>query len=834
MTGARTGGKGQETLIETYERVADLGPDDRRAALNDLREREPALADRVDRLLASEREAESWIEGLERSLARGLAAELDSAWAPGRVVGPYRLERLLATGGMDAVFIARKADGELKRSVALKLVPAGLVDSEALERFRGERDLLASLVHPNIAALLDAGISEEGQPWFAMELIDGARIDAWSRKPSVRRSDCVKQFHALVGAVAFAHRKLVVHGDLKPGNVMIDSSGRLRLLDFGIARLMGEIPRDETPRYFTERYAAPEVRGGARADTAADIYSLGVMFSEIVESRVWASGAAGRDLDAIILRARAEHPEDRYETARQLADDLGRWLRGEPVMARAGGVGYRLSRRVRRHPLATAAIVLAGLGLVALSAVSRIQADRFERERDKARELAGFLEQVFVSADPATAPGETLTARDLLDRGRERLEIDTTDPSVRVDFLSVLGRTYQRLGDYPTAEALLDEALALGASSIEQGIDLRIERAETHRLAGEFDAASSMFRELLDGAQDLSDASKARALAGLGRTLAQAGKPAEAVPLLEESLERTRGLDGFDPGVLANRLNDTGSALFRLGRVEQAIKRLDEALALRRELDRGGALVEGSPRTATLVNNLGLMHYLRGNRDAAEPLLREALAMRRAVLADDHPDLAQTLTNLGLMLKDYGSAEAAIPFLDEALRVRRSGLDPGHYRIAQAILNLATAYRKAGRLEEAEPLLADALARLTEALGPGNPQVAVAHNEMGALLFELDRAEAAEASHRRALAIQRAALPSGHPHLAWSLLGLGRSLSAQGKHDAARPVLTEAVEIRRRTLPEGDPLRVEAERALARVAASRRADDRGRRPNPDA
>lgn len=821
--GARSGGAGPETLVEAWERLDGLDAEARRDALDALGRRDPALAERLAHLMASEERAADWIEGLERSLARGLAAELDSAWAPGRIVGPYRLERLLATGGMDAVFIARKADGELKRPVALKLVPAGLVDEEATRRFRRERDLLASLAHPNIAALLDAGVTDDGQPWFAMEYIEGERFDAWSANESTGRRACVRQFCVLADAVAFAHRNLVVHGDLKPGNVMIDAEGRLRLLDFGISRLMDEIPRDDAPRYFTARYAAPEVREGQPANTASDVFSLGVMLRDRIESRGWGRGSVGRDLLAIAERAGSESPADRYDSARQLADDLRRWLDGDPVAARDGGFGYRLHRRVRRHPLASTAMAVAAIALVVFGTVSRFQAERFERERDKARELAAFLEQVFVSADPATAPGETLTARQLLDRGRERLAIDTTDPAVRVDFLSVLGRTYQRLGDYAAASELLDEALALGAASVGQEIDLEIERAETYRLAGDFDAAVAAYDALLDDG-GLVGARRARALGGLGRTLAQAGKPAEAVALLEESLEQTRRLPDVPTDVLYNRLNDTGSALFRLGRVEQAIERLNEALALRRKMDREAGLLQGSPGTATLVNNLGLMHYLQGAPEAAEPLLREALAMRRALLEGDHPDLAQTLTNLGLMLKDYGSAEASLEFLEEALGVRREGLDPEHYRIGQAMLNLATGYRKAGRLDDAEALLIDARDRLAAALGPANPQVAVAHNEMGSLLLDRERAEAAESAHRQALAIQREALPAKHPHLAWSLVGLGRSLLAQGRRDAALPYLDEAVAIRREALPEGDPLRVEAERELARALQHRSAD----------
>ena len=270
-------------LLAGLERLQALPAESRSAELARIAAKDPDLAARLGRLLESQPAATEWFEGLEQHLGRGMAAELDSAWAPGRVIGPFRLERLLATGGMDAVFLARKADGELKRPVALKLVPPGLVNDETLDRFRQERDLLASLVHPNIAALLDAGISDQGQPWFAMEYIEGERFDVWSLRDSTGRNACVRQMRELAEAVAFAHRNLVVHGDLKPGNVMIDAAGRLRLLDFGIARMVNENQRDGAPLYFTARYAAPEVRSGSRAGTASDVYSLGVMIGELIQ-----------------------------------------------------------------------------------------------------------------------------------------------------------------------------------------------------------------------------------------------------------------------------------------------------------------------------------------------------------------------------------------------------------------------------------------------------------------------------------------------------------------------------------------------------------------------
>ncbi len=806
-------------LLEALERLQGLPDAERDAEIDRMAAREPERAARLRRLLARQSSAARFFDGLEESLGRGLAAELDAAWAPGRRVGPYRLERLLATGGMGAVFIARKADGELKRPVALKLMPPGLVVGEARERIRRERDLLAELAHPNIAPLLDAGVDEDGQPWIAMEYIEGEHFDDWCRTHGADRGGCVDRLRELAEAVAFAHRNLVVHGDLKPGNVVVDGEGRVRLLDFGVARMLDGSEPESGARFLTEAYAAPELLDGRRPRPASDIFALGRMLERLIEWTGHGRDLATRELRLIAARATAQAPDHRYDSAGAFAEDLRRWLAKEPVAAGDGGLGYRTVKRIQRHPWATVGICAVVVLVVGFGVVSRFQAERFERERDSARQLANFLEQVFVSADPDRSPGQVLTAHELLERGRSGMADERLDPSVRARFLSILGRTYQRLGDYETARELLDEALAGTATAADRSLDLRIERAETDRLSGEFVRAEAGYRELLDRVPPEDHDRRARVLSGLGRTVAQSGRPGEAIPWLEEGLTLTRALDDADAEVLADRLNDLGSALFRLGRFAEAIARLEEAIPLRRRADPEAGFTDGSPRTATLVSNLALMYYLQGRPAQAEPLFRDALTMRRTLLPPDHPDLAQTLSNLGLMLKDYGEIEEAVELLSEALQVRRAGLEPGHYRIAQAMLNLGIAQRESGDLVAAGRLLDQSRARLIEALGPDHPQVAVAHNEVGRLRLDQGDALAAETAHRQALGIQRAQLAAGHPHLAWSLLGLGRALTTSGQLSKARPALVEAVEIRRASLPEGDPLRTEAESALAELDA---------------
>lgn len=808
-------------LLAKLEWLASLDAGEREAELKKIASDSATTARRLRQMLARGEQAEAWFEALETAIGRSIATELDSAWAPGRVVGPYRLERLLGTGGMDAVFLARKADGELKRPVALKLVPPGLIDTAALKRLRRERDLLASLSHPNIAQLLDAGITDDGQPWFAMEYIEGCDLMAWCRAHAPELEQRVRVFASLVDAVRFAHRNLVVHGDLKPANVRVDGSGRLRLLDFGIARMLDELAAGgieaDQPAAFTPGYAAPELRQGRRASVASDLYALGVILGELISLPVTrATRRPLRELELIAARAMHDDPQQRYEGARQLAEELHHWLALEPVEARDGGTLYRLGKRLRRHPLASAGVALAVVALVGFGAYSRIQAERFAEQRDSARQLADFMEQVLLGVDPENARDGNLSARALLDRGLDalgpELKADSPAGEVRAHFASIMGRTYQRLGDYPAARRLLEDALDSGSLDAAQRTEVLLELADNHHLAGRFEAAEAAYREQLLTVS--SDADRARALAGLARTLAQTGRPGEAVELLDESIGLTRADLSVAPWRLAQRLNDAGSAWFRLGEYDRSTTLLTEALSIRRKIDQAEPDQPGSPATATLLNNLGLIHYLAGFPDRARPALTEALAMRRELLGSNHPDLAQTLTNLGLMEKDYGDLAAASAMLAEALEIRRTALEPDHYRIGQAMLNLAIALRDSHDHESAEDLFGQALTRLTSRLGAEHPQVAVVYTELGQLLLDTDRHGKAEVAFRKSLAIRRATLGKEHPHLAWSLLGLGRSLMASGRREEALPFLREAVAIRQKVLPPENPLRLLAEETL--------------------
>ncbi|MEE4329560.1 MAG: serine/threonine-protein kinase, partial [Wenzhouxiangella sp.] len=275
-----------QRIKEQFDRLSELGPDDRARELDGLKQAQPELFAELASLLDQDEPAQGWFDEFESELDRYRAAELDAAWAPGRTIGPYRLERLLGSGGMGAVFLARKADGELRRPVALKLIPADALPEDGGQRLRHERDVLARLSHPNIAHLNDAGVDAAGQPWILMEFVDGPRIDHWCEQQSPPIDQRLARFVELCEAVAAAHARLIVHGDIKPANVLIDQNARVRLLDFGIARLLREEDdREAAVRYLSPNYAAPELRHGAPASVASDVFALGCLLERILADR---------------------------------------------------------------------------------------------------------------------------------------------------------------------------------------------------------------------------------------------------------------------------------------------------------------------------------------------------------------------------------------------------------------------------------------------------------------------------------------------------------------------------------------------------------------------
>ncbi|MEK7330512.1 MAG: serine/threonine-protein kinase, partial [Candidatus Eisenbacteria bacterium] len=461
----------------------------------------------VEALIRADESAGAFLDRPAAELAPELlAGEPEPAPEPpmaGRQIGPWRVVREVGRGGMGAVYLAERADGAFEQTVALKLIKRGLARAEILQRFLRERRILARLEHRNIARLADGGVTDDGLPWFAMEYVEGQPITDWCDEHRAGVEERLRLFRAVCDAVQYAHRNLVVHRDLKPSNIFVTADGEVKLLDFGIARLLSDEPDGdaltltrEGLRVLTPHYAAPEQLRGEAATTATDLYSLGVVLYELLsgarpfgrsatsldqlrrevleEEPVPPSGLRSEwrhplrgDLDNIVLTALRKEPQRRYPSVEALLADLERYREGRPVQATPPSARYRIAKFVRRNRVSViagavvtltflvgvvatmwqavaAALVVASL--VGGLAVSIGQTRLARREARKAEEVRSFLLRVFEVADPYHSRGQSVTARELLDQGARRIDSELKgQPALRAEMLGVLADLYLKL-----------------------------------------------------------------------------------------------------------------------------------------------------------------------------------------------------------------------------------------------------------------------------------------------------------------------------------------------------------------------------------------------------
>ena len=502
-----------------FEEVLGQPPAERLDVLRAACGEDAELYDEVAALLSSVPDAERALGESATAFAAPLLADASadaSDFAPGAVLGAYRVVREIGRGGMGRVYLAERDDGVFEKQVALKLVKRGMDTDEVLARFQRERQILAGLDHPGIARLLDGGSAPDGRPFLVMEWVDGIPLSAWADENALDTRARLHLFPQVASAVAYAHRRLVIHRDLKPSNVLVATGGdgapQVKLLDFGIARLLAEddgTSTQTTHRRLTPAYAAPEQVRGEAVTTATDVYALGVMLYELLagarprdvrgqsaseiegvldqpaplaSTRVDAAAAARRgmtpdhlrrhlrgDLDTILSKALQTDPERRYPSVEAFVEDVQRHLRDVPVLARPDSLGYRARRFVRRHRVGVAAALAVAVSLVGGLGAAVWQAGVAERERDQARTEAATAERVtdflvglFEDADPMRSGGNSLLALDVVRRGGQRVGRELAgEPVVQADVLEALGRVHRSLGDMEASRRYLDESLAI-------------------------------------------------------------------------------------------------------------------------------------------------------------------------------------------------------------------------------------------------------------------------------------------------------------------------------------------------------------------------------------
>lgn len=621
---------------------------------------------------------------------------------PGRRIGPYRLERLIARGGMGAVYLAERQD-HFKQRVALKLIHPEKVSEQILRRFHAERQMLASLEHPHIARILDGGTTTSSLPFFVMEYVEGEPLDRACLELPLRQR--LKLFQKVCWAVHYAHQKLIVHRDLKPGNILVTADGAPKLLDFGIAELLGSRPGDDgdgdgSPgdRSMTLAYASPEQLAGGPVTTATDIYSLGILLYQVLSgqhpyrfggvldrplardggdettappSQKATPEVARRlvgDLDAITAKTLHADPGERYDSAAQVAEEIQRHLDDLPVMAWRGSWFYRARKSARRHKLGFATALLVLSFTVSVTVLWRhAVAQRAEAERAlvRAERTKEFIVDFFDSVEPNRNPGTQVDLRAVLEQGRRELtESLHQEPEIRADLLGTLGVVYNALALYDEALELKEEAVrsrreADPRSRRELATDLN-NLASTYYGRADYGAAEETFRQALAMWQELGDADEVTVASNLAASLVRQGRVEDALPLYRQALGRAM-THGSDPLKMAGIHYGLGAAYRQMEDFPKAEKHLLQALETYRQHP------DSKPsRIAQVQSSLGQVLHARGRALEARPLLEQALESRRRLFGDPHPMVAASETNLADLLLDLGQLEAAEVLLASA------------------------------------------------------------------------------------------------------------------------------------------------------------------------
>jgi serine/threonine-protein kinase len=758
-------------------------------------------------------------------------------------IGPYSLVRELGRGGMGVVFLARRADGQYTRDVALKLAQNPMFDAGFRERFFAERDILARLSHPNIAALYDGGVTEEGHPYFTMEYVDGRPVDAYCDEEKLDVASRVRLFLQICGASAAAHRSLVVHRDLKPSNVLVNANGSVKLLDFGIAKLLDQQrPGGETQaaiRMFTRDYASPEqVRGGA-VTTASDVYSLGALLyrlltgtmahrfdddssphiervicevTPVLPSEAVAGGddrlrrTLAGDLDNIVLKALSKDPARRYASVDLLAQDLDHYLRGLPVAARADSAAYRARKFVGRHRMAVAAGLLTAVLLVTGAVVTIIQARRARISAERAQRISTLVKDMFKLAEPGRVQGGTITARELLDRGSERIAIELAgDADAQATMYGVIGGLYRNLALNEPAARMLERALALreqasGSESLQFSAALS-ELADLRGERGEYGAALEMYRRALTVRRHLSapPTDIAASLEGTGRMLSLLGKDREADAPLSEALAIRRRYSSGHATELVETMHELALTRLRQGNAAAGEPLFREAVELARSLPTTSA----SLQVKGLVNLARLRLRFEQRPAEAEALYREALDVARRAYPSNHPDLALCLGELALALQQRGRPVDAEPLASESRQMYLHLYGPQHREVITASHRLARILAEVDKPVEAERLYREATSASLAALGTKHPVTLMAQGDLGAFLQTEGRFRESEQVREANLAAAKQAFGDNDVYVARALVGLGELHTQTGDYVRAEQELRQALAIRQQLHPAG-------------------------------
>ena len=753
-------------------------------------------------------------------------ARVSAAGVPAEPIGPYRFLQKIGEGGMGEVWLAEQTE-PVRRKVALKLIKAGMDTRQVVARFEAERQALALMDHPAIAKVYEAGETPRGLPYFAMEYVPGEPITAYCDRHRLTTAQRLELFGHVCEGVQHAHQKGVIHRDLKPSNVLVEIAGDKpvpKIIDFGVAKATGQRLTEKT--MFTElgvligtpEYMSPEQAEmtGLDVDTRTDVYALGVMLYELLtgalpfeskelrqagydeirrrirevdpprpSTRVSTMGERATDaaknrrmeprqlahrlrgdLDWIVMKSLEKDRTRRYGSPSELAADLQRHLHHEPVVAGPPSTVYRGKKFMRRHRFGVAAAALAVLGLAGFGIMMTVQTRTIARERDRAERVSEFLIDLFKVSDPGESRGNTITAREILDKGVEKIQKELiNEPDVQSRLMLTMGWVFNNMSLPAKAEPVLRTS-----------VDLR------RRLFGP------------DDPQTLAS------LRGEARALMDLDRYAEAEAMYRQVLEgRRRRLGPENPDSIAS-LNELGVVLERQGHYKEAEAIYLEGLGLALKV-----LGENDNTTLWLKHNVAVMYQQDGRDAEAEKLLQEVYETRRRVLGEDHPDTIWALDSLADLYEDEKRMEQAVELRRQELALSRRVYGPESADAATAMNNLAGALTVLGRMGEAEKLYKESNGITLRLRGEQDRGLLIGMNNLAILYSRERKYEEAVQLLTQVLSIQRRVLGEDHPDHLKAMHNLAIQYAKMGRHEEAEKLFLETITKERRVLGENNP-----------------------------
>ncbi len=789
----------------------------------------PELRGELEELLAHDRGAETF---LQRAVAEESASALQNlVLAPGQRIGLYRVLSVIGRGGMGLVYLAERADGKFEQRVAIKFLQSGYDHQLVGERVQQECRILASLEHPNIARVLDADFALGALPYFVMEYVAGQPMDHYCDQHKLSVRDRLRLLLPVCDAVQLAHQKLVVHRDLKPDNILVTAQGVPKLLDFGIAKVLSElpgIPAETMTHVLTPEYASPEQARGEAVTTATDVYSLGGVLYKLLTgvaphqtgerspmAMVQAIGCEdvckpseirrglSRDVDSILLKALHSDPKRRYRSVDQFAEDIQRLLEGKPVTARPDTVWYRAGKYVRRHILATsmgAAIVVLLAGFAVLQ---DIQLRKTRAERDRANRITGFMTDMFKMPDPSEARGSKVTAREVLDKAAQNITSGLSkDQELQADLKFSMAGTYGGLGLYSQAHKLAQSALETRRRIL--GNENRKTLESQNQIAwlldreNHYHEAESLIRQTISTDQRVlgaDDPVTLDAMDNLSLILGDLGRFPEQENVQRESVDLRSRISGAENPQTLQASSLLANSIYHQGRI-------GEAEAMYRELRARELRVLGADAPETLATNVQLANSLGdlGRYAEAEDMYRQTLATQQRVLGPEHPATLNTMEAFAASLYgDQNRVADAKTILEQAVEPLRRVQGPDHRDTLRVEEGLADIYSDEGQYAKAEQLFRQILTVEQRTLGSEHFDTLLAQYNVAYVLLREGRYAEAEKLFRETLDTQTRVLGAENTDTLATKSSLAAVLVAEGDPREAEPMAREAFDAELKT-----------------------------------